>query len=84
MDTIRYVWNCLRSFYKGDVVRSIDVRLSNIVDDSELQLSLFDLEYPKRSRLGYTMDEIRRKHGPASLLRAVSYTHAGQISIEVS
>jgi DNA polymerase V len=47
------------------------------VDDSELQLSLFDLDNPKRSRLGYVMDEIRRKHGSASLIRAVSYTHAG-------
>lgn len=47
------------------------------MDDSELQLSLFDLGNPKRSRLGYTMDEIRRKHGSASLLRAVSFTNAG-------
>jgi DNA polymerase V len=77
MDIYKVCLELFEKFYNGDVVRSIDVRLSNIVDDSELQLSLFDLEYPKRSRLGYAMDEIRRKHGPVSLLRAVSYTKAG-------
>jgi DNA polymerase V len=76
MDIYKVCLELLEKFYNGDVVRSIDVRLSNIVDDSVLQLSLFDLEYPKRNRLGYTMDEIRRKYGgSASLLRAVSFIH---------
>jgi nucleotidyltransferase/DNA polymerase involved in DNA repair len=51
MDIYKVCLELFEKFYNGDVVRSIDVRLSNIVDDSELQLSLFDLEYPKRSRI---------------------------------
>nr|WP_272885793.1 UV damage repair protein UvrX [Fictibacillus marinisediminis] len=77
MDVYKVCLELFEKFYNGDVVRSIDVRLLNIVDDSEIQLSLFDLDNPKRSRLGYTMDEIRRKHGSASLLRGVSFTQAG-------
>jgi DNA polymerase V len=77
MDIYKVCLELFDKFYNGDVVRSIDVRLSNIVDDSEIQLSLFDLEYPKRSRLGYSMDEIRKKHGSAPLLRAISFTNAG-------
>ncbi|WP_456278414.1 DNA polymerase IV [Bacillus sp. AK128] len=71
---------CLELFkehYQGRTVRKISVTLSNIVEDNELQLSLFSSNKPKQRALGYTMDAIRAKYGSASILRAVSYTDAG-------
>jgi DNA polymerase V len=71
---------CLKLFEEDDqgkTVRKISVTLSNIVEDNELQLSLFPSTKPKQRALGYTMDAIRAKYGSASILRAVSYTDAG-------
>lgn len=71
---------CLALFeenYAGNTVRSISVALSNLSDDREIQLSLFDLSRWKKRELGYTVDGIRRKFGSRSLLRAISYTEAG-------
>lgn len=71
---------CLQLFdknYNGSVVRRISVALTNIVDDDVVQLSLFDKTRPKQRALGYAMDEIRKKHGPNALLRAVSYAEGG-------
>ena len=72
---------CLELFqehYKrGKTVRSISVTLSNVIDDHEMQLSLFDDLRWKKRELGYTVDRIRHKYGPQALLRAVSYTKAG-------
>lgn len=71
---------CLRLFHKHyhpGVVRKISVTLSNIVDDGELQLSLFGFNKVKKRELGYVMDAVRDKHGSDKLLRAVSFTKAG-------
>ncbi|MFD1738751.1 UV damage repair protein UvrX [Bacillus salitolerans] len=71
---------CLELFeenYRGKTVRKIAIALSNIVDDDQMQLNLFDRNKPKRRALGYTMDAIRSKYGSSSILRAVSYTNAG-------
>ncbi|AST92360.1 Y-family DNA polymerase [Sutcliffiella cohnii] len=77
MDIYETCLELFEKFYEGKTVRQISVSLSNIVEDSEIQLSLFELDRPKRRQLGYVMDQIRHKHGSASLLRAVSYTAAG-------
>lgn len=63
--------------YTQKTVRSISVTLSNIVDDYEMQLVLFDDTRWKKRDLGYTVDRIRHKYGSRALLRAVSYTNAG-------
>ena len=63
--------------YAHKTVRSISVTLSNIVDDIEMQLALFDDTRWKKHDLGYTVDRIRHKYGSRALLRAVSYTKAG-------
>ncbi len=51
--------------------------LSNIVDDADFQLNLFDPNGWKKHELGYTVDKIRNRYGSDALLRAVSYTSAG-------
>lgn len=71
---------CLELFdmhYTGGAVRQISISLGNIENDGSLQLSLFEPDKAERVRLGYVMDQIRHRHGKASLLRAVSYTEAG-------
>jgi DNA polymerase V len=71
---------CLELFeenYRGKTVRKIAIALSNIVEDDQMQLNLFDTNKPKQRVLGYTMDAIRAKYGSDSILRAVSYTSAG-------
>lgn len=71
---------CLELFhehYNGKTVRQISISLANIADDCELQLDLFDQGAYKRRELGYVVDSVRRRFGPGSLLRAVSYTSGG-------
>jgi DNA polymerase V len=71
---------CLELFeehYDGKTVRQIMISLGKIVDDEEFQLNLFDVNGWKKRELGYVVDRIRGRYGPASLLRAVSYTSAG-------
>ncbi|WP_407408411.1 Y-family DNA polymerase [Peribacillus sp.] len=65
------------NYHKQKTVRSVSVTLSNIVDDNEMQLTLFDASRWKKRELSYTVDRIRHKYGSKSLLRAVSYTKAG-------
>ncbi|MCY8038062.1 UV damage repair protein UvrX [Bacillus paralicheniformis] len=64
-------------FYAGKTVRKISVSLSNIQDDTNMQLDLFRPDQEKKRQLGYVMDGIRERHGSTALLRAVSYTNAG-------
>jgi DNA polymerase V len=64
-------------FYQGQTVRKLSVTLSNVMDDSNFQLDLFDTTYEKRRNLGYAMDRIRERYGSTSLLRAVSYAKGG-------
>ncbi|CAM2146076.1 hypothetical protein PT2222_180118 [Paraburkholderia tropica] len=64
-------------FYSGKTVRSISVTLSNIEDEVNQQLSLFEVDNEKRRKLGFVMDGIRSKYGSKAILRAVSYTPAG-------
>ncbi|MCR1990993.1 DNA repair protein [Bacillus subtilis] len=62
----------LDKFYSGKTVRSISVTLSNIEDDVNQQLSLFEVDNEKRRKLGF-----RSKYRSKAILRAVSYTSAG-------
>lgn len=77
MDIYQICIELFEKFYEGKTVRQISISLANIVDDNEFQLDLFDSDGWKKRKLGYTVDQIRRRFGPAALLRAVSYTTAG-------
>ncbi|TLS36428.1 DNA polymerase thumb domain-containing protein [Pseudalkalibacillus caeni] len=77
MDIYQTCLELFAKFYEGKVVRKISIALSNICDDKEVQLDLFNQHKPKQRSLGYTMDAIREKYGSDSLLRAVSFTKAG-------
>ena len=78
--TMKIYQVCLQLFEAhdtGKAVRQISITLANLVDDSMLQLSLFEPNRFKERALGYAVDRIRDRHGPNALLRAVSYTDAG-------
>ncbi|MBB5173005.1 DNA polymerase thumb domain-containing protein [Texcoconibacillus texcoconensis] len=71
---------CLKLFsdhYDGSTVRQVTINLGHLQSDDVVQLDLFDKEKPQKRALGYTMDEIRKKHGANAILRAVSFTEAG-------
>ena len=64
-------------FYDGySKIRRIYVTLTNLSDDDETQLDLFN-ERTKRKDIGYVMDKIRERFGSDAILRASSYTDAG-------
>lgn len=65
-----------QTYYTGETVRRVSVALSQLSADEPVQLDLFEDVLKKRA-LGYVMDDIRRKHGSAALLRARSYTSGG-------
>ncbi|UQD52641.1 UV damage repair protein UvrX [Bacillus methanolicus] len=77
MDLYRVCLDLFNEFYEGKTVRKISISLGNIVDDNQMQLSLFDLNGWKKHELGYAVDRIRSRFGSGALLRAVSYTEAG-------
>jgi len=77
MEIYRACLDLFDTFYRGQTVRKLSVTLSNVTDDTNVQLEWFDDGYEKRRRLGYAMDRIREKYGSTSLLRAVSYTKGG-------
>lgn len=63
--------------YTNKPVRNLNVSITNLEDESSMQLSLFDTQRWEKRRLGAAMDSIRSKYGSTSILRAVSYTDAG-------
>ncbi|MEK7019842.1 Y-family DNA polymerase [Bacillus sp. FSL R9-9410] len=73
---------CLKylvQMHTGEPIRSISVTLTNLVEEGEDQLSLFD-DVNKREqqvKLTKALDEIRTRFGKNSILRAVSYTPEG-------
>ncbi|WP_010284460.1 Y-family DNA polymerase [Bacillus timonensis] len=77
MEMYRVCLELFEKFYAKRTVRKISIALSNIEDDTQMQLDLFYLNRVKQHKLGYVMDGIRGKYGSDAILRAVSYTNAG-------
>jgi DNA polymerase V len=77
MEMYRVCLELFEKFYAQKTVRKVSIALSNIEDDTQMQLDLFYLNRVKQHKLGYVMDGIRGKYGSDAILRAVSYTNAG-------
>ncbi|MBD1378738.1 Y-family DNA polymerase [Metabacillus arenae] len=77
MDLYKTCLELFETFYEQKTVRKLSIALSNIEEDTEMQLDLFQPRREKDRTLGYVMDSIRYKHGSDAILRAVSYTKAG-------
>lgn len=72
------MFHVLKQLHTGEPIRTISIALTNLVNEGEEQISLFD-DIRMREReiiLARTMDEIRTRFGKNSILRGVSYTSA--------
>ncbi|MEH7457478.1 Y-family DNA polymerase [Bacillus sp. JJ1127] len=75
MDIYNICLKYLLQLHTGEPIRSISIALTNLVDEGEEQISLFD-DLKKREqqmKLTKALDEIRTRFGKNSVLRAVSY-----------
>ncbi|MFT4416961.1 DNA polymerase thumb domain-containing protein [Fredinandcohnia humi] len=77
MEIYKVCLELFEKFYAKKTVRKVSIALSNIEDDTQMQLDLFYVNRVKQHKLGYVMDHIRSKYGSDAVLRAVSYTSAG-------
>ncbi|AKR12507.1 DNA repair protein (plasmid) [Bacillus thuringiensis] len=78
MDIYHICTYFLHQQYTGEPIRSINISLTNLIQEGEEQISLFD-DVTKREqevKLTKVMDEIRTKFGKNSILRGISYTHS--------
>jgi len=63
--------------FQNKPVRQISISISNLEEESSMQLSLFEAQKWEKRRLGAAMDQIRNKYGYSAIYRAVSGTEAG-------
>lgn len=79
-DTMKIYEVCkvlFHKFYDGRPVRHLSISLSNIENETSMQLNLFEAKKWEKRKLGAVMDNLRSKYGSSAILRAVSYTDAG-------
>lgn len=66
-----------RQHWEGVPVRKVAVSLSQLSNEEEYQLSLFD-QRDRFRELEKTTDALKLKYGNTAIMRAVSVTEAGQ------
>ncbi|TDM13300.1 Y-family DNA polymerase [Macrococcus lamae] len=79
-DVFQVVWGFMEQLCdKKRQYRTVAITLSNFVPEEDRQLTLFMDEFKrgKEEQLLKTVDQLKRKFGPASIVRASSYTAAG-------
>lgn len=78
MDIYHICTYFLHQQYTGEPIRSINISLTNLLQDGEEQISLLDnvTQSEKEVKLTKVMDEIRTKFGENSIFRGISYTHS--------
>ncbi|SFI95995.1 DNA polymerase IV [Thermoflavimicrobium dichotomicum] len=77
MFAFQHAWDLFLRHWDEQPIRSLGIHLSKLVSDHKMQLHLFEQEN-KRMKIGYVMDEIKRRFGDTAILRAISLTPAGQ------
>ncbi|MGI8214683.1 Y-family DNA polymerase [Bacillus cereus] len=78
MDVYKICTYFFHQQYTGEPIRSINISLTNLLQEGEEQISLFDniTQREQEVKLTKVMDEIRTRFGKNSILRGVSYTHS--------
>ncbi|PEV66279.1 DNA repair protein [Bacillus cereus] len=78
MDIYHVCTYFLHQQYTGEPIRSINISLTNLIQEGEEQISLFDnvTKREQEVKLTKVMDEIRTRFGKNSILRGISYTHS--------
>lgn len=68
--------NIFNNFYDGSPIRKINIGISGVENEQELQLDLFSDRIKERD-VARAVDEIRNKYGKNTILRGVSYSKDG-------
>ena len=79
-DTLKIHQTCLAifdKFHDGRPVRKISISITNLEDETSMQLSFFDEHKVRNRNLGMVKDNIREKYWTTAILRAVSLTEDG-------
>ncbi|MDQ0429089.1 DNA polymerase V [Planomicrobium stackebrandtii] len=79
-DTLKMYQVCLEIFrehFQHKPVRKISLAISNLEEESSMQLSLFDERKFENRSLGEAMDTIRKRYGYSAIYRGISGTGAG-------
>ncbi|PSL36226.1 DNA polymerase V [Planomicrobium soli] len=66
-----------QKFHQDKPVRQVSLSITNLEDESSMQLSLFEARKWEKRKVGAAMDSIREKYGYSAVYRAVSGTEAG-------
>ena len=61
----------MEEMWAGEALRGMGVYVSDLVPNDLLQLSMFDAPNERRRRLDQSIDEIRMKYGPRSVIRSI-------------
>lgn len=78
IDVYSVVIKLFDTFWNRQPIRAVGVRLSQLIDDRYVQLSLLK-DKEKEIALGRAADEVRERFGRTSLFRASSLTRGGQL-----
>lgn len=79
-DTLKMYQVCLQIFrenFQHKPIRQISLAISNLEEESTMQLSLFDEKKFENRSLGEAMDRIRKRYGYSAIYRGISGTEAG-------
>jgi len=61
----------MEEMWAGEALRGMGVYVSDLVPNDLLQVSMFDVPNERRRRLDQSIDEIRMKYGPRSVIRSI-------------
>ncbi len=78
MDVYPVVLYLFETNWDKSPIRSVGVSLAQLIDDTNLQLKLFE-DVEKKLALSKTMDKIRERYGTTALFRAASLGSGGQL-----
>jgi len=76
-DIFEEVTKLFDNLWKKDPIRHLGIRVSDLIDNDEKQLSIWDNKNEERLRsLDHTVDELRQKYGN-SIIQRSSFLHSG-------
>ena len=67
----------LKEMYKGEAIRLVGLRVDNLEEEEQIQLSLFSQNNDKQNNLDKTLDSIIKKYGRGAI------TRAGKLNINI-
>ena len=73
----------LKEMYKGEAIRLVSLKVDNLCNKCETQISLFDIDKNKKQeKLDETLDKLKEKYGYSSITRAGKLGSEKQIKLK--